>query len=149
MSATDQHPQLILVTLDIQAFRSCCIGTATSILTKCCLRVDLAPHQECGLRCRNVLLLASPLLDSALLQRSSEGEGQCPRLQHLELVHCVQILRCLLLALPTRKEHDSRHCRRHRAPQCLYCVLSNHLSSHLWAVRTRGDHVRLQECAFQ
>lgn len=123
---------LVLVPLDVQALGGGGIGGAgAGVLADRGLGVGLAPGEEGGLRGGDVLLLAEPLLEGALLQRAAEGEGERPWLEHLQLVHGVQVLRRLLLALPARQEHHPRHRWRHRAPQRRHRVLRDHCRANL------------------
>lgn len=123
---------LVLVPLDVQALGGGGVpGAGAGVLAQRGLGVGLAADDEGGLRGGDVLLLADPLLEGALLQRAAEGEGQRPGLEHLQLVHSVQVLRRLLLALPARQEHHPGHRRRHGAPQRRHRVLRYHLRGDL------------------
>jgi hypothetical protein len=123
---------LVLVPFDVQALGGGGVpGAGAGVLAERGLGVGLAPDDEGGLRGGDVLLLAEPLLEGALLQRAAEGEGERPGLEHLQLVHGVQVLRRLLLALPAGQEHHTGHRRRHRAPQRRHRVLRDHLRANL------------------
>lgn len=129
-----QHVEkaLVLVTLDVQTLRSQSTGTAASIFPEGCLRIGLAPHGECILSFGNILLLSTPYLECALLQCSPEWEWQCPWLQHLYLVHCIEIHRGLFLALPAGQKHNARNSWWDSSTKCSHCVLCYHLCCHLW-----------------
>ncbi|CAO2634842.1 hypothetical protein LEMLEM_LOCUS22824 [Lemmus lemmus] len=97
-----------------------------------------------------VLLLPAPGLQSRGLQGSAIRESQGPWLQQWTLVDGIEVDGRLFLALPSRQESDSSDSRGHCAAQCCDSCHGNLLiriflgTSMAW-----GDHVGLQQCAFQ
>lgn len=64
------------------------------------LGVCLGASEEGGLASFDLLVFASPGLDGAVLEGSSEGEGQSPWSSDVgDLVHAVQVKRCLFFSL--------------------------------------------------
>ncbi|CAM0884206.1 unnamed protein product [Alopecurus aequalis] len=136
----------VLVVLDVEALGGALAqGGVALVGAEGGLGVSLAPRQERLLGLLQVLLLAGPGLEGALLEGTPEGEGQEPRLLGLELVHGVQVQGRLLLALSTREEDNGRHGRGDGPLEGAGGVLGDDLIGNLLGVGSRGNHVGLQE----
>lgn len=72
------------------------------ILSKLGIRVGLGSLEEFFLSAGPVLLFSFPLLDGAVLQGSSVGEADAPRV--LELVHFIEVDGGLFFALASAEE---------------------------------------------
>jgi hypothetical protein len=146
MVASTSQGKSVLVVLDVKALGGALAeDSVTLVCTEGSLGVGLAPGKEGRPGLLNVLRLAGPGLERALLEGTAEGEGQRPRLLGAELVHGVEVQGRLLLALPTGQEDDGGHGSGDGPLEGADGVLSDDLGRHLLGVRAWGDHVGLEE----
>ena len=81
-------------------------------------------HVVCPLRRGNIFRFSLPGRLRRVLQRAAIREGQLPR-QIADLVHCIEVGGCLLVALSARQESDARHCAGYAFLQHLDGFLSD------------------------